>query len=116
MGGVERVKTACSRPPPRATLPGFNNVAQDGLGLLLCERMPLSCALITPSFRLDFERCALLTESVERFVPPHVTHYLIVDRRDVPQFRALEGKRTRLLVVEDIVPYWIVRIPKIRRF
>jgi hypothetical protein len=78
--------------------------------------MPLSCALITPSFRLDFERCALLTESVERFVPPHVTHYLIVDRRDVPQFRALEGKRTRLLVVEDIVPYWIVRIPKIRRF
>jgi Family of unknown function (DUF6492) len=78
--------------------------------------MPLSSALITPSFRLDFERCALLTESVERFVPPGVKHYLIVDRRDVPLFRPLEGPRTRLLVVEDIVPWWLVRVPRVRRF
>jgi hypothetical protein len=78
--------------------------------------MPLSCALITPSFRLDFERCALLSESVERFVPPHVHHYLIVDRRDVPMFRPLEGPRTHLLVVEETVPWWITRIPRVRRF
>jgi hypothetical protein len=78
--------------------------------------MPLSSALITPSFRLDFERCALLAESVERFVPPHVKHYLVVDRRDVPLFRPLEGPRTRLLVVEDLVPWWLVRVPRVRRF
>jgi hypothetical protein len=78
--------------------------------------MPSSCALITPSFRLDFERCALLAESVRRFVPGAAPHYLVVDRRDVRIFRALEGPRTRLLVVEDIVPWWIARLPRIRRF
>jgi hypothetical protein len=78
--------------------------------------MGITSALITPSFRLDFERCALLTESVERFVAPCATHYLIVDRRDVPLFRSLESRRTRLVIVEEIVPRWIMRIPGVRRF
>lgn len=78
--------------------------------------MTLSYALITPSFRLDFDRCALLRESVERWVAPHVRHYLVVDRRDVELFKPLLSSRTELLVVEDIVPPWVVRIPGIRRF
>jgi hypothetical protein len=78
--------------------------------------MPLSSALITPSFRLDFDRCALLCESVRRFVPTEVPHYLVIDRRDVPLFRALEGPSTHLLVVEDILPWWISRMPAVRRF
>jgi len=73
-------------------------------------------ALVTPSFRSDFERCALLVESVERWVPDGPRHYLIVDRRDVRLFRPLESSRTRLLVVEDIVPWWIRRVPGVRRF
>jgi Family of unknown function (DUF6492) len=78
--------------------------------------MPLSCALVTPSFRLDFDRCAWLTESVSRFVPEHVRHYIVVDRRDLAIFRPLSGPRTKLLVVEDIVPWWISRIPRVQRF
>jgi Family of unknown function (DUF6492) len=73
-------------------------------------------ALVTPSFRGDFERCAVLVESVARHVPATVPHYLVVDRRDVEMFRALEGRNTRLLVVEDLIPWWIVRIPTVRRF
>jgi hypothetical protein len=73
-------------------------------------------ALITPSFRGDFERCALLVESASRHVPECVPHYLVVDRRDVAMFRSLEGGNTRLLVVEDVIPWWIVRIPTVRRF
>jgi hypothetical protein len=76
----------------------------------------LSYALITPSFRLDFERCALLVESAERWVPRQVRHYLVVDKRDVPLFRSLAGPRTEVLVVEEIVPPWIVRLPGVRRF
>ncbi len=76
----------------------------------------LSYALVTPSFRLDVDRCALLIESVERWVAPHVVHYLIVDRRDVQLFKPLATSRTRLLVVEEIVPNWLIRIPGIRRF
>jgi hypothetical protein len=76
----------------------------------------LAYALITPSFRLDFERCAMLVESVERWVSPSIRHYLVIDRRDVPLFKPLLNGRTELLVVEDIVPYWMIRVPGIRRF
>jgi hypothetical protein len=76
----------------------------------------LSYALVTPSFRLDLQRCALLTDSVERWVAPHVRHYLVVDRRDVAMFRPLAGPRTTVLVVEDIVPRWVFRVPGMRRF
>ncbi len=44
----------------------------------------LSYAIVTPSFRLDFQRCQFLVESVARWVEPHVKHYLIIDRRDCP--------------------------------
>ena len=70
----------------------------------------LSYELVTPSFRLDLDRCSMLLESVERWVHPSVRHYLIVDRRDVPLFKPLLNPRTQLLVVEDVVPPWIVRI------
>jgi hypothetical protein len=76
----------------------------------------LSYALVTPSFRMDRERCALLLESVERWAAPHVSHYLVVDRRDVHLFKPLATSRTQLLVVEDIVPRWLIRIPGVRRF
>lgn len=76
----------------------------------------LTYALVTPSFRLDLAQCRLLVESVERHVPQEIRHYLVVDRRDVPLFRPLAGRRTEILTVEDIVPGWIVRIPGVRRF
>jgi hypothetical protein len=77
---------------------------------------PYSYALITPSFRLDFERCKLLVESAERWVAPHVHHYLVIDRRDVPMFSPLGSSRTSILVVEDIIPPWLFRLPGTRRF
>ncbi|HEX8790764.1 MAG TPA: DUF6492 family protein [Polyangiaceae bacterium] len=77
---------------------------------------PADAALITPSFRGDLERCRLLVDSVGRHVPASVPHYLVVDRRDVPLFRSMEDARTRLLVVEEVIPWWIMRIPRVRRF
>ena len=71
----------------------------------------LTYALITPSFRGDFERCRLLVESVARWVASPTVHYLVVDRRDLRMFRQLESPRTRLLTVEDLVPWWLIRIP-----
>lgn len=58
----------------------------------------------------------MLIQSVERWVAPGVTHHLVVDRRDVALFRPLLGARTRLHVVEQIVPWWIFRLPGVRRF
>ncbi|WP_319437064.1 DUF6492 family protein [Mycobacterium sp. RTGN5] len=77
---------------------------------------PLSYALVTPSFRTDVDRCALLVESVERWAAPYLRHYLVIDRRDVPMFKRFESARTQILIVEDIVPSWLVRIPGVRKF
>jgi hypothetical protein len=80
------------------------------------DPMPVRHALVTPSFRTDFERCALLVETARRWASPDLSHYLVVDHRDVPLFRPLESGRTKVLVVEEIVPWWILRLPGVRRF
>jgi len=76
---------------------------------------PETFALVTPSFRLDLERCRLLVETVDAHVAPHVGHYVIVDRRDLPRFRPLRSARVHLLAVEDVLPWWIMRVPGIER-
>ncbi|MBZ8179107.1 DUF6492 family protein [Oscillatoria salina] len=71
--------------------------------------------IITPSYAPDFERCKLLCESVDKFISPAVKHYLIVDRRDLQLFRQLENSHTELLAVEDILPWWIQRVPFLKK-
>ncbi|MEM7724924.1 MAG: DUF6492 family protein [Cyanobacteria bacterium P01_A01_bin.45] len=68
-------------------------------------------AIITPSYFLDFERCRLLCLSIEKYVSAKIKHYIIVDRKDLLLFRQLQGKRTEIITVESILPWWIQRIP-----
>jgi hypothetical protein len=77
---------------------------------------PMTYALVTPSYWMDVERCRFLLESVERWVPPWVRHYLIIAERDIPLFKSMLGPRTSLVVVEDIIPGWMFRVPGLRRF
>lgn len=77
---------------------------------------PLSYALVTPSYWMDAERCRLLVESTERWVSPALHHYLLIASRDVPLFRPMLTSRTTLIVVEDIIPKWLFRVPGLRRF
>lgn len=77
---------------------------------------PLTYALVTPSYWMDVERCRFLLETVERWVPPWVHHYLIIAKRDIPLFRPMLGPRTTLLLVEDIIPGWLFRVPGLRHF
>jgi hypothetical protein len=76
----------------------------------------LSYALVTPSYWMDVERCRLLVESTERWVTPEVRHYLVIARRDVLLFNSMLNSRMQLIVVEDIIPGWLFRIPGIRHF
>ena len=73
-------------------------------------------ALITPSYAPDFERCKLLTESVERCLVGNYRHYIVVDQRDVALFKQLTSAKITLLVVEDIIPAWIFRAPGIKKW
>jgi hypothetical protein len=73
-------------------------------------------ALITPSYAPDLERCRLLVESVERCLPGTVRQYIVVDRRDLALFSPLRSARIELRLVEDLLPWWILRIPTVRRW
>jgi hypothetical protein len=75
----------------------------------------LSFGLITPSYAPDFDRCRLLCETKKQFLPDSVNHYIIVDRRDFQLFKELSDYTTEILVVEDILPWWIQRIPLSRQ-
>jgi Family of unknown function (DUF6492) len=70
----------------------------------------MSLAFVTPSYGPDFERCALLVESLNHFAHAF-THYLIVDAPDVPQFRALASGRTRIIDSREVMDPRFVRLP-----
>lgn len=81
----------------------------DGAG----ESLELSetFALATPSYRGDIERCRLLCASIDRFVTGHAVHYLLVEDRDLPLFRDLEGPRRRVLPESQLLPGWLKSRP-----
>ena len=68
-------------------------------------------ALATPSYRGDLDRCRLLCASIDRFVTGQAVHYLLVEDRDVPLFRDLEGPRRRILPESQLLPHWLKSIP-----
>jgi hypothetical protein len=70
-----------------------------------------SWAFVTPSYFRDVERCRLLVESVERYVPETVQHYIVIDRRDQRLFAPLRTRRTHLVVKEDVLPAWLWQVP-----
>jgi hypothetical protein len=68
-------------------------------------------ALVTPSYHLDYDICRILVDSVRRYVPPEVPHYLVVSEEDRDLFEAFTDSRTRVIVQEDIVPQRFWRVP-----
>lgn len=73
--------------------------------------MSTTFALVTPSYRGDFERCRLLCTSIDRFVTGHAVHCLLVEDRDVALFRDLEGPRRRILAESELLPDWLRPFP-----
>jgi Family of unknown function (DUF6492) len=71
-------------------------------------------AIITPSYTPDFERCKLLTWSVQQFCQSSATHYIIVTRQDYPLFKQLQGPRTEVITVESILPRWLFKFPLVK--
>lgn len=75
----------------------------------------VSFAIITPSYHPDFQRCQLLCRSIERFLKPPFHHYIAVEKRDFKLFSQLQNDVTDIVLVEDLLPPWIFRVPKLRR-
>ncbi len=73
----------------------------------------LKFAIITPSYAPDFERCKLLSWSIEKFVSPSVNHYIIVEESDFQLFSQLQKPNTKIITKESILPWWIKRLPSL---
>ena len=66
-----------------------------------------SNAIVTASYAPDFERCRLLCETIDLHVSSFKRHYLLVEGRDVAQFRALESAHRIVVDERDILPSWL---------
>lgn len=68
-------------------------------------------AIMTASYVKDFDRCALLCESIDRFVTGDWHHYLLVERGDVALFRKLAGSRRTVVSEAELLPGWLRSFP-----
>jgi hypothetical protein len=73
-------------------------------------------AIVTPSYYVDFEHCRWLCETVDRFVPPEVCHYLVVDRADRELFAPLASSRRRIVLKEEVLRGGLRQVPFSRRW
>ena len=71
----------------------------------------LSASLVTCSFRGDLEVCRLLCETIDRFAPTDMIHWLYVPKADVPLFADLASARRRIATQESLLPWWFAKAP-----
>ncbi|EAU43218.1 hypothetical protein FP2506_10251 [Fulvimarina pelagi HTCC2506] len=71
----------------------------------------MSQAIVTSSYRGDFERCRLLCDSIDARVRGHTRHILAVESRDVSMFRVLEGPKREVVDERDLFPWWLRAFP-----
>lgn len=68
---------------------------------------------VTPSYRLDRDRCALLNRSLE-VCAPWAEQWIVVDRGDLHAFKFLENERTTVVAKEELLPVWVHRLDTLR--
>jgi hypothetical protein len=70
-----------------------------------------SVALVTPTYGRDLERCALLCESVDRYVTSYARHYLVVADEELALFARFNGGRRQVLPLSQVLPPWLKPLP-----
>jgi hypothetical protein len=68
-------------------------------------------ALITPSFRKDLERCALLCDSIDRHLSCYERHYIIVNDDDLQLFAKFNGLHRVVMPATPLLPRWLKPVP-----
>lgn len=76
--------------------------------------MTRSVALITPSYFGDFERFALLCDSIDRRVSGYERHYVIVSDDDMPLFQPFASERRIVAPSSRFLPRWLRLAPRVR--
>jgi hypothetical protein len=68
-------------------------------------------AIVTTSYRNDYDWCRILCQSIDRFVPENICHYLLVENRDVNLFKSFENNRRKVISQNKFIPWWMIRFP-----
>ncbi|WP_417426526.1 DUF6492 family protein [Hoeflea sp.] len=76
----------------------------------------MNTAVMTASYAGDFDRCALLCESMDRFMQGDWHHYLLVERADTALFRQLEGPKRSIVSEAELFPFWLRSFPDPLKF
>jgi len=63
------------------------------------------------SYRADYEECLLLCESIDRFVPQGIPHYIFVNDEDWDLFKPLAGTRRLIYPKSVVLPRALIRVP-----
>lgn len=71
----------------------------------------MKIAFITQSYKNDFKECKLLCDSIDRFVPEDIMHFIIVNDEDYKLFGTIEDSRHKLYKKGEIIPSYFVRFP-----
>jgi hypothetical protein len=73
----------------------------------------MDISLITPSYDRDLERCALLCETVDRFVTGFTQHYIVVADVDYELFRPFAGVTRQVVRASRLLPAWLRPAPRL---
>lgn len=68
-------------------------------------------AIVTMSYKADYEECLLLCESIDKFVHRKIPHYIFVNDEDLGLFENLNCSRRTVLPKSVVLPQYLVRIP-----
>lgn len=72
-----------------------------------------TCIILTCSMARDIELFALLAESIDRFVPAHVQHRVVVPASDVAAFARFGNTRRQIVSQDDALPFKVRAFPKV---
>jgi hypothetical protein len=87
------------------------NAPQPDSAFAMTEGAAFSTAIVTPSYRADFERCRLLCETMDAHVRGFTRHLILVAPGDIALFRPLEGQGREVVDERDILPTWMRSFP-----
>jgi len=71
----------------------------------------MKIAFVTQTYVDDHDECVLLCESIDRFVPKEIVHFIFVNDEDYFLFKSLESERRRAMRKSIIIPKYLVKLP-----
>lgn len=73
-------------------------------------------ALVTCSYRPDFERCARLCASMDTFIGPETAQFIIVPDRDKKVFTQLGSRNRTIISTQDVLPARFIHLPLLKKW